>query len=190
MQIQQGLEQLRVAAPNFARTFFSSGFPQMPMPTAATPPSTPNTTQANTGTGTATTPTTGGTTTGTESTTTNATANSGSTAAPQPNPFGGLAGINRDALNQFMSTMISSLAQNQNDPTGGGGGLGGLANLLNAGQQNQAPPEERYRSQLEQLSSMGFVNREANLQALIATFGDVNAAVERLLSNNQNLSQS
>jgi len=33
------------------------------------------------------------------------------------------------------------------------------------------------------------VNREANLQALIATFGDVNAAVERLLSN-QNFSQS
>lgn len=26
------------------------------------------------------------------------------------------------------------------------------------------PPEERYRSQLEQLSAMGFVNREANIQ--------------------------
>lgn len=26
------------------------------------------------------------------------------------------------------------------------------------------PPEERYRSQLEQLTAMGFVNREANLQ--------------------------
>lgn len=26
------------------------------------------------------------------------------------------------------------------------------------------PPEERYRSQLEQLTSMGFVNRDANLQ--------------------------
>jgi ubiquilin len=30
---------------------------------------------------------------------------------------------------------------------------------------------------------MGFVNREANIQALIATFGDVNAAVERLLGS-------
>jgi len=47
---------------------------------------------------------------------------------------------------------------------------------------NQAPPEERYRSQLEQLAGMGFVNREANIQALMATFGDINAAVERLLS--------
>lgn len=29
---------------------------------------------------------------------------------------------------------------------------------------SQQPPEERYRSQLEQLSSMGFVNHEANIQ--------------------------
>jgi ubiquilin len=29
---------------------------------------------------------------------------------------------------------------------------------------SNAPPEERYRAQLEQLTSMGFVNREANLQ--------------------------
>lgn len=50
---------------------------------------------------------------------------------------------------------------------------------------NTQPPEERYSSQLEQLSAMGFVNREANLQALIATFGDINAAVERLLTSGQ-----
>ncbi|XP_050436751.1 ubiquilin-1 isoform X2 [Adelges cooleyi] len=50
---------------------------------------------------------------------------------------------------------------------------------------NAQPPEERYSSQLEQLSAMGFVNREANLQALIATFGDINAAVERLLNSGQ-----
>jgi len=46
------------------------------------------------------------------------------------------------------------------------------------------PPEERFASQLEQLASMGFVDRQANVQALIATMGDVNAAVERLLSTN------
>jgi len=44
------------------------------------------------------------------------------------------------------------------------------------------PPEERYRAELEQLTGMGFVNREANLRALVATFGDINAAVERLLN--------
>lgn len=40
-----------------------------------------------------------------------------------------------------------------------GGGLGGLG--ANSPAQ---PPEERYRSQLEQLTAMGFINREANLQ--------------------------
>lgn len=75
--------------------------------------------------------------------------------------------------------------------------------LTNQGTQQNVPPEQRYQSQLEQLSSMGFVNRDANLQgnwiyinsinfwlnhfkfyfvALIATFGDINAAVERLLA--------
>lgn len=50
---------------------------------------------------------------------------------------------------------------------------------------NSMPPEQRYQAQLEQLAAMGFVNRDANLQALIATFGDINAAVERLLALGQ-----
>jgi len=54
------------------------------------------------------------------------------------------------------------------------------ANSLN--DQQLPPPDERYRDQLEQLAGMGFPNRDANLRALIATFGDVNAAVERLLN--------
>jgi len=54
---------------------------------------------------------------------------------------------------------------------------------MRAGNPDQ-PPEERFASQLEQLASMGFVDRQANIQALIATMGDVNAAVERLLSTN------
>lgn len=74
--------------------------------------------------------------------------------------------------NIILIFQFSQLAQ-------GGGGLGGLGNAASGGQ----PPEERYRTQLEQLSGMGFVNREANLQALQATLGDVNAAVERLLAN-------
>lgn len=42
-------------------------------------------------------------------------------------------------------------------------------------------PEARYSQQLQQLSEMGFTNRAANLEALIATFGDINAAIARLL---------
>lgn len=58
---------------------------------------------------------------------------------------------------------------------GGGGGGGGSSSSGNN-------PEQLYASQLDQLAAMGFINREANIQALIATFGDVNAAVERLLA--------
>lgn len=48
---------------------------------------------------------------------------------------------------------------------------------------NVAPldPAVRFQSQLEQMESMGFSDRAANLTALIATNGNVNAAVERIL---------
>ncbi|XP_076230996.1 ubiquilin [Calliopsis andreniformis] len=76
----------------------------------------------------------------------------------------------QDAFSQFMARMVSAMALNQGIEVDG---------------QPVPPPEERYRAQLEQLTAMGFVNRDANLQALIATFGDINAAIERLLSNGQ-----
>lgn len=44
------------------------------------------------------------------------------------------------------------------------------------------PPEEKYKSQLEQLEAMGFTNKNVNLEALKATGGNVDAAVERLLN--------
>lgn len=44
----------------------------------------------------------------------------------------------------------------------------------------QLQPETHFRVQLERLRAMGFLNPEANLQALIATEGDVDAAVEKL----------
>lgn len=62
--------------------------------------------------------------------------------------------------------------------------LSQMISTLTAGSQsaaNQQPPEERFRVQLEQLSAMGFVNREANIQALVATHGNLDAAIERLL---------
>lgn len=44
------------------------------------------------------------------------------------------------------------------------------------------PPEERYRNQLSQLNDMGFVNNELNIQALTQSGGNVDIAVEKLLS--------
>ncbi|XP_069138889.1 ubiquilin-1-like [Argopecten irradians] len=55
-----------------------------------------------------------------------------------------------------------------------------MMQMMSQGTVNQ-PPEQRYASQLDQLAMMGFVDREANIRALQATLGDVNAAVERLL---------
>ncbi|KAJ8925590.1 hypothetical protein NQ315_009430 [Exocentrus adspersus] len=88
-------------------------------------------------------------------------------SAPSPAPGTNTttpAPVPTDAFSEFMSRMVAGMAAN-NDTS--------------------APPEQRYRPQLEQLAAMGFVNREINLQALIATFGDVNAAVERLLAQGQ-----
>lgn len=44
--------------------------------------------------------------------------------------------------------------------------MNGMSNQANPNQ----PPEERYQSQLEQLTAMGFVNRDANLQGKISRF--------------------
>ncbi|TKR94069.1 hypothetical protein L596_008410 [Steinernema carpocapsae] len=78
-------------------------------------------------------------------------------------------------------------AANQN--TGNGNAMQDLMRQfmnLQAGSNDsaaQVPPEERFQSQLETLRSMGFVNDAANIQALTATFGDVQAAIDRLLNS-------
>ncbi|KAK3919434.1 Ubiquilin-1 [Frankliniella fusca] len=170
MQIQQGLDRLREAAPSLVNNLGLGAMPSLataldpnattsPRPGGATPTSQTTTGSsapaANTDTSSAAPTTT--TTTNPSSTTT---AGSGSSPNRQD-----------DVLSQFLARMFSDMASQ------------------NPSASPSLPPEERYRSQLEQLTNMGFVNRDANLQALIATFGDVNAAVERLLSNSQ-LSQS
>jgi len=101
------------------------------------------------------------------------TTTSGTTSSSNPASGTTTAGGNIDPLAALMSRMLSS------------GSSGEAANplLASLAVNNSQPPEERYRSQLEQLAAMGFVNREANIQALQATFGDVNAAVERLLQS-------
>ena len=43
-------------------------------------------------------------------------------------------------------------------------------------------PEIRYSAQISQLCDMGFTDAEANVQALVATGGNLNAAIERLVS--------
>lgn len=42
--------------------------------------------------------------------------------------------------------------------------------------------KEQYKSQLQQLKDMGFTNDDLNLEMLKKTYGNVDAAVERLLN--------
>ncbi|KAL0270666.1 UNVERIFIED_CONTAM: hypothetical protein PYX00_008002 [Menopon gallinae] len=141
MQIQQGVEQLRTAAPGLANNLGLSPIPSfMGASTTTNTTTTTSTTDSNTTTAA---------TAGTDTTTTAAGTN------PQQQQA--------DLFSQFMSRMIASMSM-QNGAT------------------NQ-PPEERYRTQLEQLTSMGFLNREANLQALILSLGDVEGAVQYLLGD-------
>ncbi|XP_063383165.1 ubiquilin-1 [Cydia fagiglandana] len=121
LQIQQGMEQLRTAAPSLVSNLGLGVGAAAAAPPAPPPPSTP---------------------------------------APQARQQ-----QNEELFSQFMQRMVAAMANNQNN--------------------SSQPPEQRYSQQLEQLAAMGFLNREANLQALIATFGDVNAAVERLLALGQ-----
>ncbi len=68
-----------------------------------------------------------------------------------------------------------------NMPNLSGMNFGGAA----APQQPRQPvanPEETYQAQLQQLRDMGFYSASENVQALQATFGNVEAAVEYLLS--------
>ncbi|XP_060515741.1 ubiquilin-1 isoform X2 [Cylas formicarius] len=106
------------------------------------------------------------TTTNDNPTNTTATATT-STGAPGTTTTSTAAGTRSatDPFSEFMARMVAGMATNATD--------------------RSIPPEERYQQQLEQLTSMGFLNREANLQALISTFGDINAAVEKLLALGQ-----
>uniref|UniRef100_A0A1I7Z0A3 UBA domain-containing protein n=1 Tax=Steinernema glaseri TaxID=37863 RepID=A0A1I7Z0A3_9BILA len=60
-----------------------------------------------------------------------------------------------------------------------------MLNLNEASSGNAAnlpPPQERFRQQLDDLQQMGFDNEAANIQALIASLGDVSGAIEFLLN--------
>uniref|UniRef100_A0A8U7NLB6 Ubiquilin 1 n=2 Tax=Corvus moneduloides TaxID=1196302 RepID=A0A8U7NLB6_CORMO len=101
----------------------------------------------------------------------------------------GLGGVGSSGA-PTASTVPSSVSTENTSPASGTAEPGHqqfvhqmLQALAGANTQQLQNPEVRFQQQLEQLSAMGFLNREANLQALIATGGDINAAIERLLGS-------
>lgn len=104
-----------------------------------------------------------------------------------------MASANNNNNNNNSNTNAQQQAQQQHSllqqmmlgfPSGGFGGLPG-----HSGQQQQqitvSPPTEpaevRFRDQLAQLEEMGFSEKTANVRALLATGGNVQAAIEYLL---------
>ncbi|KAJ7953216.1 Ubiquitin domain-containing protein [Quillaja saponaria] len=101
----------------------------------------------------------------------------------------------------FQQSLMSQLGRQQSTQESGqiGGGTGSLNNMglealmsmfggLGAGSlavpsRSDVPPEQLYANQLSQLQEMGFFDTQENIRALIATAGNVHAAVERLLGN-------
>merc|ERR1711962_935086 len=153
MQIQQGMQRLQASAPDL---YSSMGFPGVGvgMNIASTGAASPSTTTSTASTTNPTSPS-ATTTTSTTTTTTNPTVTPSAGIDPVQNE------ISSQAFSQLMQQMVTGMA----------------------GQGLNTPPEERFRTQLETLTSMGFVDRQANIQALLATYGDVNAAIDRLLNS-------
>ncbi|XP_058767512.1 ubiquitin domain-containing protein DSK2b-like [Vicia villosa] len=104
-------------------------------------------------------------------------------------------------LMSFQQALLSQQGQQQStrEPGQTGGGTGPFNNMglemlssmfggLGAGSlavpnRSNEPPEQLYATQLSQLQEMGFFDTQENIRALIATSGNVHAAVERLLGN-------
>ncbi|XP_010212670.1 PREDICTED: ubiquilin-1-like, partial [Tinamus guttatus] len=105
---------------------------------------------------------------------------------PEFNPgLGGLGSIGVPTG----STVLSSVPSENISPAAGAAEPGHqqfvqqMLHALTGTNAQLQNPEVRFQQQLEQLSALGFLNHEANLQALIATGGDISAAIERLLGS-------
>jgi ubiquilin len=76
----------------------------------------------------------------------------------------------------FNPSMMQAMQAMMGGGMGGGPGVGGVANPTDA-----TPAEQRFATQLDQLSNMGFPDKHSNLQALQTAHGDVNQAINSLL---------
>ncbi|KAK2164810.1 hypothetical protein LSH36_58g01003 [Paralvinella palmiformis] len=167
MQIQQGMQALQTEAPTLLSSFGMPGMSNPPanlgVPVTTAPTSTPSTT------------TSGDTNTSGEASDTTNTAPSDTQAAT-----GEMTTITNSSSASRSSTSETGQAAQPTGPDPLSNFMAQMMQMMASGQAS-LPPEQRYAAQLEQLAAMGFVNREANIQALNATLGDVNAAIDRLL---------
>ncbi|EIN03536.1 hypothetical protein PUNSTDRAFT_109298 [Punctularia strigosozonata HHB-11173 SS5] len=197
MQMSQLMQDSGVAPPGAGSPFgglgggmFGAGassFPAPGVPNAGAAPAAGTETQAGS-TAFSTTPAPGGTSS-------TSPASSAAPGSPPVNPFAALGG-GAGAGGLFNPEMLQQM-QTLFGAGGGAGGLGGLGGLgagglgswgagLGAGAPpapaDARPPEERFQVQLQQLQDMGFTNAAQNVRALLATGGNVHAAIEYILN--------
>ncbi|EHA99565.1 Ubiquilin-4 [Heterocephalus glaber] len=157
LQIQQGLQTLQTEAPGLVPSLGSFGMPRTPAPSAGS-------TSGSTAEAPTSSPAMAATAPRTPAPSAGSTSGSTAERPPPPPTMAATSPTGPpSAPQQLMQQMIQLLA--------------------GSGDSQVQTPEVRFQQQLEQLNSMGFINREANLQALIATGGDINAAIERLLGS-------
>merc|ERR1719192_2949233 len=129
----------------------------------------PGTTNANTGTG------------ATGATGANTNANGANPAAnPFMNLFGGMPPANgaNPAMNPFMNPYMGMMGMGMN-PNQFAAAPNPAANPAAMNQQQRQNAQTMFANQLNQLNNMGFTDAEANISALIATGGNVQAAIDR-----------
>lgn len=85
---------------------------------------------------------------------------------------------NPELVSQMMQSFMGAGGQGAANPLGAFG-MGGAG--FPPAPVDSRPPEERYALQLQSLTDMGFIDRDANIAALEEANGDVNAAITRLL---------
>jgi len=118
------------------------------------------------------------------------TATTPSTGSPPPNPF--LFGASPAAAGGFNPALMQQMLAASHAMSQGAGAAGGWGGFGGAGYgmgsppvpapSDPRPPEERFQVQLQQLQDMGFINASQNVRALLATGGNVQGAVEYILS--------
>jgi len=106
------------------------------------------------------------------------------TNTPLPNPWA--SNQNQNNNNRFNMMQNMMFPQNSGNPQ-----VNPMFSTLpyyqmmqpNPNDNPNLPPEERFESQLKELESMGFSNKEVNIRALIQTRGNVTSAVTLILGD-------
>ncbi|KAF9432863.1 hypothetical protein BGZ76_010223 [Entomortierella beljakovae] len=115
----------------------------------------------------------------------------GAGSQSQPNPFAPSGfgepfspmGNSPEMFQQMMQLqqMMRPMQQQQQQPLSQTPSIGGTS-FANLKKNSTQSPEERFETQLASLRDMGFSDNTRNLQALLASGGDVNSAIEYLLN--------